>query len=172
MGHSLKKSRVLNPKESSSVSLQFVLPAETFFLSVCMPVYLSCALSVSHSLFLSSTLQSCACSLSLSFLFFVCLSVDPICLSTYSPISYYQDILLVTWFVHATTIFSDWFWLVFLVIPGYLFYQYGGFVLSMLGTYLFGAGDVEGPPETAQERKRREKKERQANRPKFRMMRN
>eukprot|EP00963_Diacronema_lutheri_P007365 scaffold649_cov347-Pavlova_lutheri.AAC.4 len=40
-------------------------------------------------------------------------------LSLGGTLEYLHDVLYITVFVHAATIVSDWFWLAYLIIPGY-----------------------------------------------------
>ncbi|KAI9905360.1 hypothetical protein PsorP6_014130 [Peronosclerospora sorghi] len=74
---------------------------------------------------------------------------------------YAMDVLIITLFVQAGLMISSYFWLVYLVIPGYLLYHGGRMVL----TYVFT------PDPTDQEDpallKKNEKSQRKAARPKF-----
>jgi hypothetical protein len=72
-----------------------------------------------------------------------------------------MDVLLVSLFVQAGLMVSSYFWLVYLVIPGYLLYHAG----RMLLNYVFApdASEEEDPAAL----KKKEKAERKAARPKF-----
>jgi len=72
---------------------------------------------------------------------------------------YYFDVIYITWFVQLTTIFSDWFWMSFLLIPGFAFFKLWTLVI---GPYLANVGKAE--PVTEKERKRMEKAERHSQR--------
>jgi len=72
------------------------------------------------------------------------------------PLSLPQDILFVNWFVMATSVLSSWFWLVYLLVPAYMLYQYGGTIRALLCP----PKEVAAPTEADQ--KRLAKKERQA----------
>ncbi|TDH68251.1 hypothetical protein CCR75_004764 [Bremia lactucae] len=75
---------------------------------------------------------------------------------------YAMDVLLVTLFVQAGLLISSYFWLVYLVIPGYLLYHGGRMVLK----YVFTPNSIdENDPALL---KKKEKAERKAARPKFR----
>ncbi|KAJ0402932.1 hypothetical protein P43SY_005917 [Pythium insidiosum] len=75
-----------------------------------------------------------------------------------------MDVLIITLAVQAGLIVSNYFWYLYLVIPGYLLYLGGGLVLN----YVFTPDpkDTEELDPAAQ--KRKEKAERRASRPKFR----
>uniref|UniRef100_K3WLJ9 Transmembrane protein n=1 Tax=Globisporangium ultimum (strain ATCC 200006 / CBS 805.95 / DAOM BR144) TaxID=431595 RepID=K3WLJ9_GLOUD len=75
---------------------------------------------------------------------------------------YAMDVLLITLFVQAGLLISDYFWLFFLAIPGFLLYHGG----KMLLKYVFtpDASEVEDDAATL---KKKEKAERKAQRPKF-----
>ncbi len=74
-----------------------------------------------------------------------------------SPVTGAQDVLFVNWAVMALSIFTDKAFYLFLVIPGYLVYQYGHIIRG----YLFPPTQpVEAPTEA--DAKRQAKKERQA----------
>lgn len=75
---------------------------------------------------------------------------------------YAMDILVITLFVQTGLLVSSYFWLVYLVIPGYLLYHGG----KMLLNYVFTPDAVE--EEDAAAIKKKEKAERKAARPKFR----
>eukprot|EP01121_Diplochlamys_sp_Union-15-3_P010228 TRINITY_DN2851_c0_g1_i4.p1 TRINITY_DN2851_c0_g1~~TRINITY_DN2851_c0_g1_i4.p1 ORF type:complete len:186 (+),score=27.32 TRINITY_DN2851_c0_g1_i4:48-560(+) len=38
-------------------------------------------------------------------------------------VEYHWDVLYITWFCFVTTLISDWFWLVFLVVPAFALYK-------------------------------------------------
>eukprot|EP00850_Spirogloea_muscicola_P015069 SM000112S24011 [mRNA] locus=s112:435233:436362:- [translate_table: standard] len=76
---------------------------------------------------------------------------------------YLLDVIYVTAFVQVSSIISDYFWLAYLVIPGFALYKLWQHVLH---PYFFQPPPAEGP-ETELERKRRLKAERRAARPKF-----
>ncbi|RLN84799.1 hypothetical protein BBJ28_00020279 [Nothophytophthora sp. Chile5] len=74
---------------------------------------------------------------------------------------YAMDVLLISLFVQVGLMVSSYFWLVYLVIPGYLLYHGG----RMLLNYVFtpDASDEDDPAAS----KKKEKAERKAARPKF-----
>eukprot|EP00397_Hematodinium_sp_SG-2012_P041369 GEMP01045542.1.p1 GENE.GEMP01045542.1~~GEMP01045542.1.p1 ORF type:complete len:154 (+),score=32.15 GEMP01045542.1:170-631(+) len=78
------------------------------------------------------------------------------------PFSYYQDVFVINLATQGFIVLTDYGWLLYLSVPGYLCYQ----LALLLHFYIFTpkAGEVR---ETEEEKKRREKKERQADRPKF-----
>jgi hypothetical protein len=43
-----------------------------------------------------------------------------------------EEILWVNWFIQVTTCFSNYFWLLYLLVPGYGIYNYGPWILGML----------------------------------------
>jgi len=71
----------------------------------------------------------------------------------------YQDILFINWFTQIASLYSNYAYLTWLLIPSYAIYQYGGLVLSYLG-WNIGSRPSSLPPEemTAAEKKRAEKK--------------
>jgi hypothetical protein len=73
-----------------------------------------------------------------------------------------QDVLFINWLVMALSIYSDWAWYLYLIIPGYGVYNYGG----MLKDWVFAKPPQEAPL-TEAEQKRMAKKERQSNRIKY-----
>ncbi|TYZ56956.1 hypothetical protein PybrP1_002832 [[Pythium] brassicae (nom. inval.)] len=75
---------------------------------------------------------------------------------------YAMDVLLITLFVQAGLIVSDYFWLVFLAIPGFLLYHGGKLLLK----YVFTPDGSEQEDDATI--KKKEKAERKAARPKFR----
>ncbi|GAB9464382.1 hypothetical protein Gpo141_00001812 [Globisporangium polare] len=74
---------------------------------------------------------------------------------------YAMDVLLITLFTHAGLIVSDYFWLLFLAIPGYVLFHAG----KMLLKYVFTPDAAEEEDEASL--KKKEKAERKAQRPKF-----
>jgi hypothetical protein len=69
------------------------------------------------------------------------------------------DVLYIQMFVQVGTIFSNWFWLVYLAIPGFAVYKLGGYAMMFLGS------KYDSPPQaereySAEEIKRMEKKQR------------
>ncbi|BBN17117.1 hypothetical protein MPTK1_7g12130 [Marchantia polymorpha subsp. ruderalis] len=76
--------------------------------------------------------------------------------------SYLHDVLYVTAFVQFGSIFSDKFWYAFFVIPAFAFYKLWTLILY---PYFFLSQKEE--PENEVTRKKREKAERKANKPKF-----
>ncbi|KAG6969154.1 hypothetical protein JG688_00005451, partial [Phytophthora aleatoria] len=75
---------------------------------------------------------------------------------------YAMDVLIITLFVQAGLMISSYFWLVYLVIPGYLLYHGG----RMLLNYVFTPDPTDEDDPAAL--KKKEKAERKAARPKFR----
>ncbi|EGZ21276.1 hypothetical protein PHYSODRAFT_299074 [Phytophthora sojae] len=75
---------------------------------------------------------------------------------------YAMDVLIITLFVQAGLMVSSYFWLVYLVIPGYLLYHGG----RMLLNYVFTPDPTDEDDPAAL--KKKEKAERKAARPKFR----
>eukprot|EP00270_Netrium_digitus_P016320 TRINITY_DN5837_c0_g1_i1.p1 TRINITY_DN5837_c0_g1~~TRINITY_DN5837_c0_g1_i1.p1 ORF type:complete len:174 (+),score=50.90 TRINITY_DN5837_c0_g1_i1:110-631(+) len=76
--------------------------------------------------------------------------------------AYLHDIIYITAFVQITSILSDWFWLVYLVIPGFALWKLWELVLQ---PYFFQHSQEEVEDEKS--RKKREKAERKAARPKY-----
>eukprot|EP01119_Soliformovum_irregulare_P001672 TRINITY_DN1140_c0_g1_i1.p1 TRINITY_DN1140_c0_g1~~TRINITY_DN1140_c0_g1_i1.p1 ORF type:complete len:170 (-),score=48.31 TRINITY_DN1140_c0_g1_i1:219-728(-) len=74
-------------------------------------------------------------------------------------VEYYFDVLYLTLFVLFSSMFSEWFWLTFLLIPAY-----GGY--KLIPMWLNSRAAAEGP-ESEKDRKKREKAERRAASPKF-----
>lgn len=84
-------------------------------------------------------------------------------LNTHGNLSEYAfDVVYIVVFVQLTTIISEYFWFILLVIPAFAGYKLLGLVLGGLS----GSG---GPAaeETKEEKRKREKMERKMNRPKF-----
>ncbi|KAJ1644188.1 hypothetical protein IWQ61_010445 [Dispira simplex] len=50
--------------------------------------------------------------------------------------SYMFDVLYVTWFVHLGTLWSDLFWYLYVLLPGYAIYALGGYVWPYLSPWL------------------------------------
>jgi hypothetical protein len=83
------------------------------------------------------------------------------------PFTNYQDILFVNWFVQGATVLSIWFWLFYLLIPGYGAYKYGGTAYGMCsGMCCGGKGGGEGDEADLSEAqaKKQAKKDRQEKR--------
>ncbi|CAI5732488.1 unnamed protein product [Peronospora destructor] len=74
---------------------------------------------------------------------------------------YAMDVLIVTLFVQAGLLISSYFWLVYLVIPGYLLYHAGRILLN----YVFTPNATDDDDSNAL--KKKEKAERKAGRPKL-----
>ncbi|KAI5066935.1 hypothetical protein GOP47_0017463 [Adiantum capillus-veneris] len=77
--------------------------------------------------------------------------------------SYLHDVLYITMFVQLSSILSDKFWFVYLVIPAFAFYKLWQLVLY---PYIFQSSS-EDDTEDAKARKKREKMEKKAGRTKF-----
>ena len=46
--------------------------------------------------------------------------------------SMFEELLWVNWGVQGLTLLSDWFWLLYLSVPGYALYVYGsGFIANL-----------------------------------------
>jgi len=91
-------------------------------------------------------------------------------LSTHGQLSEYAfDVLYIIAFVQITTIFSDYFWLVLLVIPLFAGYKLFSLLFSVGGG--LGSADNAAQRETRDERRKREKMEKKMNRPKFQKIR-
>eukprot|EP00475_Leptophrys_vorax_P013389 TRINITY_DN19785_c0_g1_i1.p1 TRINITY_DN19785_c0_g1~~TRINITY_DN19785_c0_g1_i1.p1 ORF type:complete len:174 (+),score=20.94 TRINITY_DN19785_c0_g1_i1:94-615(+) len=73
--------------------------------------------------------------------------------------AYLHDIIYITAFVQVASILSDWFWLVYLVIPGFGLWKLWEVVL-----YPYFFTKTEPGHEDPREKKRREKQERKAER--------
>lgn len=85
-------------------------------------------------------------------------------MSTGGLCSYMHDVLYITCFVQVASILSDKFWYLFLVIPIFAAYKLWG---SILQPYFFPPKGAEEGPLSDKEKKKLEKAERKANRPKF-----
>ena len=81
-----------------------------------------------------------------------------------ATIRYAMDVLIVTLFVQTGAMFSNYFWLVYLVIPGYLLYHGGRMLLNYVFTPTASTDEDENDPAAL---KRREKAERKAAQPKY-----
>ena len=82
----------------------------------------------------------------------------------HGSIRYAMDVLIVTLFVQTGAMFSNYFWLVYLVIPGYLLYHGGRMLLNYVFTPNASTDEDENDPAAL---KRREKAERKAAQPKY-----
>uniref|UniRef100_A0A7N0RGU1 Transmembrane protein 208 n=1 Tax=Kalanchoe fedtschenkoi TaxID=63787 RepID=A0A7N0RGU1_KALFE len=82
-------------------------------------------------------------------------------MSTGGVCGYLHDVIYITCFVQLMSIISGKFWFTYLVIP-----VFGGYKLFGLSRGLFSGGS-EGPVEDEKTRKKREKMEKKASRPKF-----
>lgn len=71
---------------------------------------------------------------------------------------YCFDIFYIQYFVQITTIFSNWFWLVYLVLPGFALYKIFGYLLMFWK--LKGQQNQEQPNYTPEQLKQMEKKQR------------
>lgn len=70
--------------------------------------------------------------------------------------SYIQDVLWVSWFVHFTTLFSNWFWWFYLSIPiygAYIFYN------NLLRPYLLFKNSMSDPGDATKNNKKMSKRE-------------
>jgi len=105
----------------------------------------------------------------LSLINYICLQTIHLCLQQGSPYDYYEDIQFINWFVQATTPLSSWFWFTYIMIPGYLAYQFGGRLLGLL--FSSQSNSKQDQPQLSEkELKRLEKKERKKNRIKYKKM--
>ncbi|KAL2898035.1 hypothetical protein RDABS01_039817 [Bienertia sinuspersici] len=82
-------------------------------------------------------------------------------MSTGGICGYLHDIIYITGFVQITSLISDKFWYTYLVIPAFAAYKASGFIKGFL------SHDSEGMEEDENTRKKREKMERKASRPKY-----
>ncbi|XP_051143394.1 uncharacterized protein LOC127259818 [Andrographis paniculata] len=82
-------------------------------------------------------------------------------MSTGGICGYLHDVIYITCFVQLSSILSEKFWLVYLVIPGFAAYQLFGFIKGFL------SHGSEGAEEDEKTRKKREKMEKKASRGKF-----
>lgn len=95
----------------------------------------------------------------ISLINFFCLQMVTNALELGTPVSGPQDILFVNWAVMALSVLSNKAFYLYLVIPAYLIYQYGGFIKG----YLMPSGPaMPVQQETEADVKRAAKKERQA----------
>ncbi|KAI3987386.1 hypothetical protein MKX01_042390 [Papaver californicum] len=76
-------------------------------------------------------------------------------------LSYLHDIIYITSFVQVMSILSGKFWYTYLVIPAFAAYKLSGLAKGFL------SHDSDGVPEDEKNRKKREKLEKKASRPKF-----
>lgn len=88
-------------------------------------------------------------------------------MSTGGACGYLHDIIYITSFVQLTSIISDKFWYIYLVIPAFAGYKIWGLVKG----FLF-QGSAEGGEEDEKSRKKREKMEKRASRGKIMKTRN
>lgn len=79
-------------------------------------------------------------------------------LHTGGVLSYFHDVVYVSIFVQLGGAFSDWFWLAFLAVPAYALYA----LLVHVALPYWNQPRLEDLPEGEAERRRREKRERQA----------
>ncbi|XP_022751637.1 transmembrane protein 208 homolog [Durio zibethinus] len=82
-------------------------------------------------------------------------------MSTGGICGYLHDVIYITSFVQLTSIISEKFWYTFLVIPAFGAYKSFGFIRGFLSQ------GSEGEVEDEKTRKKREKMEKKASRPKF-----
>lgn len=82
-------------------------------------------------------------------------------MSTGGICGYLHDIIYITCFVQLASIISGKFWYIYLVIPAFGIYQSFGFIRGFLSQ------GSEGEVEDEKTRKKREKMEKKAARPKF-----
>jgi hypothetical protein len=61
-----------------------------------------------------------------------CSKVIFVCAGENSPYSAYQDVLWINWFVEVTSLLSSWFLVVYLTIPAYVLFHYGGMIKNVL----------------------------------------
>ncbi|KAI7998762.1 Transmembrane protein 208 [Camellia lanceoleosa] len=87
-------------------------------------------------------------------------------LTTDGVCGYLHDVIYITGFVQLTTIISEKFWYIYLVIPAFAAYKLLGFVRGFMSL------GSKGPEEDEKSRKKTEKMERKASRPKFARTRN
>ncbi len=97
----------------------------------------------------------------LTFANYVSLSFILSALKVGAPYSYWEDWLLVNMFVQVTSIYSDSFWWFYLVVPGYLAYQFRSTLAGLCGCCGGGQGAEVAVEESEFDRKKREKRERQ-----------
>eukprot|EP01114_Cavostelium_apophysatum_P024464 TRINITY_DN9580_c0_g1_i1.p1 TRINITY_DN9580_c0_g1~~TRINITY_DN9580_c0_g1_i1.p1 ORF type:complete len:181 (-),score=23.50 TRINITY_DN9580_c0_g1_i1:97-618(-) len=77
---------------------------------------------------------------------------------------YYFDLIYITWFIQVATLYSEKFWWLFLVIPGYAVFKLWG---SVIKPWIFDSSAQNPMPEDEKTRKKREKAEKKAARGKF-----
>merc|ERR1712228_905917 len=82
------------------------------------------------------------------------------------PFEYYFDLFCINLVSQFFVTFSNWGWLLYLVVPGFAVYKLGGLVMS----YVFTPTAEEEAMNDPKAKKRMEKKERQAERGKFKVM--
>lgn len=82
-------------------------------------------------------------------------------MSTTGMCGYLHDVIYITSFVQLMSIFSGKFWYTYLVIPAFGAYKISGLLKGFL------PGGSEGEVEDEKSRKKREKMEKKASRPKF-----
>jgi len=75
-------------------------------------------------------------------------------------VEYYFDLIYITWFVQVATVWSDWFWLIYLVVPTFAVFK----LWDLIGPYFFGAKELAEDPKS---KKAREKAEKKANKVKW-----
>eukprot|EP00927_Polykrikos_kofoidii_P067044 TRINITY_DN62581_c0_g1_i1.p1 TRINITY_DN62581_c0_g1~~TRINITY_DN62581_c0_g1_i1.p1 ORF type:complete len:180 (+),score=33.48 TRINITY_DN62581_c0_g1_i1:71-541(+) len=83
------------------------------------------------------------------------------------PFETYFDVYMVNLATQFLVTFSDWGWFLYLTVPGYVAWKILGFVRS----YLFNSTAAELAEDDPAAKKRAEKKQRQAERPKYKVMR-
>ncbi|KAJ1959065.1 hypothetical protein IWQ62_004762 [Dispira parvispora] len=84
--------------------------------------------------------------------------------------SYMFDVLYVTWFVHLGTLWSDLFWYLYVLLPGYAVYTLGGYIWPYLSQWLgSGSGNSSAPSDTSTNRQ--EKKSKKAKQPRAKYVR-
>ncbi|ORY01165.1 DUF788-domain-containing protein [Basidiobolus meristosporus CBS 931.73] len=79
--------------------------------------------------------------------------------------AYFFDIIYVTWFVHIGSVFTDYFWFFYLLIPGYAVIKLWS---SVIKPYLGSQSAGEEPEMDEKTRKRLEKKQKKEGRVKYR----
>ena len=83
-----------------------------------------------------------------------------------TPYSSWQDVLFINWFVQLLSMFTSYAYLVYLVIPGYVTYHYGGYVWIPIKSYFSSPSD--DPVQLSEaDVKRQTKKQRQATQVKY-----
>ncbi|XP_039018976.1 uncharacterized protein LOC120150353 isoform X2 [Hibiscus syriacus] len=89
------------------------------------------------------------------------LDTSPISGASSLPATYFHDVIYITSFVQLMSIISDKFWYTYLVIPAFGEYKSFRFIRGFLSSV------SEGEVEDEKTRKKREKMEKKASRPKF-----